>query len=136
MRCTSQVRFFNSVIKHFVPSLWTRFIFLGLLLKSLPLMKSIEVKHVPQFCILMVILFRWCNFLSQCQPVFICYHFQHISRILFLLDLSFLPNIFKWVFLHDNHQKILNMDVVILDTYLTLNNKIGDTDTHHIHNKS
>ena len=38
--------------------------------------------------------------------------------------------------LQDNPQKTPNMDVVILNTYLNLHNKIEDKETHHNHNQA
>ena len=143
MSSTSQVRCFHSVIKNGVPypytpprviikynksllSLLTRFIFLGLLLKSLPPMTAKEVKHVsPILYFDGIIYFAVVSF---------CFN---IDQYLFATTFSILPqkNVSAWpakskthfsftIFLQGNPQNTPTMDVVRLDTFLTLDNKI------------
>ena len=55
---------------------------------------------------------------------------------MFQLDLPSLTPIFKLTCLQDNHQKILNMEVVTTDTFLNIQQRNEDIETQHIQNQS
>ena len=56
---------------------------------------------------------------------------------MFWLHLTSLTPIFILIIcIQGNPQRTPNMDVVRLNTYLTLDNKIEDTETHHIHDQA
>ena len=56
---------------------------------------------------------------------------------MFRFDLPSLTSIFKsQICIEGNPQNTPNMDVVRIDTYLTLGHKIEDTETHHIRDQA
>ena len=119
-------------------SLWTWFIFLRLLLKSLPPMTAIEVKTVsPILNVDGSIYFPAVIFSFKVDQYFFVIYFQYFPR----------KNVSAWyaksiihfllqTCIQVNPQKTPYMDVVTLDTYLTFYHKIDDTETHHIHNQA
>ena len=116
---------------------WTWFGFLGLLLNILPRMKVMEVKHItPILHFDGIIYFATVNFCPNVDQYFFVF-FQYFPEKMFWLDLpSLTPIILLRLFLQVNSQKTPNMDVVRLDTYLTIDHKIDDINTYHIHNQA
>ena len=135
------IKLFPRVIitdNRFVVSLWTLLIFLELLLKTSPPMTAIQVKHVSPvmyfhdiFSFAVVI---FCFNLNQC--LFVALLSIYSKTNIYASPAKSTTHFSSMGFLQDNPQKIPNMDVVIVDTYLILDQKIEDTETHHIHNQA
>ena len=154
MNSTFHVTCFNSIIKHGVPSpyiflrviitntklllsLWRWFIFLDLLLNSLPPMIAVEVKHAfPILHFDGIISFAVLIVCFNVKQHFFVTILQYFTTQMFWLELPSLTSIFLWICLQGKPQRTPNIDVVRLNTYLTLDHKVEDTETHHIHNQA
>ena len=155
MSSTYQVRCFQSVIKQGVPSpyifsqsYYNRQKILSVFMNMVHIFGVITEAFAsndskrskmcfPYYAFWRCYLFYCFKFLFQFQPIFICCPFLNTfpeKKSVWLANF-YHPYSFM-IFLHYHPWNIPNTDMVILYTYLTLDNKIEDTETHHIHNQA
>ena len=99
--------------------------------------KGIDVKSFPNSELWQYFFFSYCKLVFQSFPIFLWSHLINISPDSFLASPAKSNTILiLLIFLHCHPQNFPNTDVVTIDKFLNVDNKIADTETHHIHDQS